>query len=419
MSILDVMNGIRSNGSTEYQSYIPLATRTNIASVANPILTYSLVQNEFLNSMINKVAMTIVRKKLLTNPLAPLKKGEMVLGQDIEEIHVNRAKGKTFNASGADLLARETPDVAVMYHRLTRKDMYKVTVSREQLTSAIVSWEGVESLLNYIVSTMYDGDSDDEFILMKNLMSDAVVRDEVVTSKMPFLRDANGAVVSASALALVEGFKNASSYMTFAGSNFNKFHLVNAGAEPRRLKTEIDEQVIIMRADIANTIDVNVLASAFNMSKADFLANRVIVDNFGSATNVLAFLCDKDFFQVYDKLRTTEEFRNPEGLYWNYFYHIWQVVSYSLLVNAIAFVTEPLALTIAPTVTTSSTAVAGVAEKGATVSVYLNGVLKETVTANASTGAYSVVITAQPAKTVVKVVASLYGETAVKEQTIA
>ena len=419
MSILDVMNGIRANGSAEYQSYIPLATRTNIATVANPILTYSLVQNEFLNSMINKVAMTIVRRKLLTNPLAPLKKGEMALGQDIEEIHVNRAKGKTFDASGADLLARETPDVAVMYHRLTRKDMYKVTVSREQLTSAFVSWEGVESLLNYIVSTMYDGDSDDEFILMKNLMADAVVRDEVVTSKMPFLRDANGAVVSASALALVEGFKNASSYMTFAGSNFNKFHLVNAGAEPRRLKTEIDEQVIIMRADIANTIDVNVLASAFNMSKADFLANRVIVDNFGSATNVLAFLCDKDFFQVYDKLRTTEEFRNPEGLYWNYFYHIWQVVSYSLLVNAIAFVTEPLALTIAPTVTTSSTAVAGVAEKGATVSVYLNGVLKETVTANASTGAYSVTITAQPAKTVVKVVASRYGETAVKEQTIA
>ena len=250
-------------------------------------------------------------------------------------------------------------------------------------------------------------------------MSDAIVRDEVVTSKMPFLRDANGAVVSASALALVEGFKNASSYMTFAGSNFNKFHLVNEGAEPRRLKTEIGEQVIIMRADIANTIDVNVLASAFNMSKADFLANRVIVDNFGSATNVLAFLCDKDFFQVYDKLRTTEEFRNPEGLYWNYFYHIWQVVSYSLLVNAIAFVTEPLALTIAPTVTTSSIAVAGVSEKGATVSVYLNGVLKETVTANASTGAYSVTITAQPAKTMVKVVASLYGETAVKEQTIA
>ena len=419
MSILDVMNGIRANGSAEYQSYIPLATRTNIATVANPILTYSLVQNEFLNSMINKVAMTIVRKKLLTNPLAPLKKGEMALGQDIEEIHVNRAKGKTFNASGADLLARETPDVAVMYHRLTRKDMYKVTVSREQLTSAFVSWEGVESLLNYIVSTMYDGDSDDEFILMKNLMADAVVRDEVVKSKMPFLRDANGAVVSASALALVEGFKNASSYMSFAGSNFNKFHLVNAGAEPRRLKTEIDEQVIIMRADIANTIDVNVLASAFNMSKADFLANRVIVDNFGSATNVLAFLCDKDFFQVYDKLRTTEEFRNPEGLYWNYFYHIWQVVSYSLLVNAIAFVTEPLALTIAPTVTTSSIAVAGVSEKGASVSVYLNGVLKETVVANASTGAYSVTITAQPAKTVVKVVASRYGETAVKEQTIA
>ena len=419
MSIIDVMNGIRVNGSAEYQTYIPLATRTNIATIANPILTYSVVQNEFLNAMINKVAMTIIRKKLLTNPLAALKKGEMSLGQDIEELHVNRAKGKTFDSTGADLLSRETPDVAVMYHRLTRKDMYKVTVSREQLTSAFTAWEGVETLLNYIVSTMYDGDSDDEFILMKSLMSDAVINDEVVTSKMPFLRDASGAVVQASANSLVEGFKNASSYMSFAGSNFNKYHIVNAGATPRRLKTEIDEQVIVLRADIANTIDVNVLASAFNMSKADFLANRVIVDNFGSATNVMAFLCDKDFFQVYDKLRTTEEFRNPEGLYWNYFYHVWQVVSYSLLVNAIAFVTEPLALTITPTITSSSTAVAGVTEKGASVEVYVNNVLAGTKIANASTGAYSVSISARTAGTVIKVVTSIFGETATKSVTIA
>lgn len=419
MSIIDVVNAIRVNGTAEYQNYIPLATRTNIATVANPILTYSNVQNEFLNALINKVAITIIRKKLLTNPLAPLKKGEMPLGQDVEEIQVNRAVGKSFDATGATLLNRETPDVVSMYHRLTRQDMYKVTVSREQLTSAFHSWEGLESLLNYIVSTMYDGDSDDEFILMKNLMADSITRDEVVTSKMPFLRDASGNVVSSASLAMVEGFKNASSYMTFAGSNFNKYHIVNSGASPRRIKTEIDEQVIIMRADVANTIDVNVLASAFNMSKADFLANRVIVDNFGTASNVTAFLCDKDFFQVYDKLRTTEEFRNAEGLYWNYFYHVWQVMSYSLLVNAIAFVTEPLALTITPTLTTSSEAVAGVTEKSANVVVKVNGVVKGTVTANASTGAYSVSITGLKKDDVVQVETSIFGEVGFKTQTIA
>lgn len=354
-SLIAILNGIRANGSEDYQNYVPLATRTNLEEVGSPIIEYKTVENEFLNNIINKVAMTIVRHKLLSNPLAPLKKGEMPLGMDIEEMHVNRARATTFDPTGAGLLARKTPDVAVMYHRLNRQDEYQVTVSRDQLRQAFTSWDNLQKLLDGIVSSMYDGDSDDEFILMKNLMSDAIANDHIVTTKLPYLRDVDGKVDQVASYSVVETFKNASSYFQFAGSSFNKFHVVNPGQEPRRLKTELEDQIIIIRADLANTIDVNVLANAFNMSKAEFLANRVIVDNFGAMQNVGAFLCDKDFFQVYDQLRTTEEFWNPKGLYWNYFYHVWQVVSYSLLTNAIAFLFEDIVASVTkvtPTVAT-------------------------------------------------------------------
>lgn len=418
INLVELMNTILGNGSAEYQNYVPVATRANIATVANPILTYQTVQNEFLNALVNKIAMTIVRRKMLTNPLAPLKKGDMALGQDIEEVHVNRAKATTFDPTGAGLLTRSIPDVAVMYHRLNRRDEYDVTISKEQLKTAFTSWDNLQRLLDGIVSSMYDGDSDDEYILMKNLMSDAVTQSHIVTATLPYIRDASGANVAGATTKVVEELKNASAYMGFAGSNFNKYHLVNAGATPRRLKTENADQILIIRADLANSIDVNVLASAFNLDKAQFLANRVIVDNFGAASSVGAFLCDKDFFQVYDNLRSTEEFFNPKGLYWNYFYHVWQTVSYSLLVNAIAFTFTPIELAVTA-VDSDDVAVTGTATKSATVTVEdETGTVLGSTTADASTGAYSVTIEAQDVDTVLTVKASLYGEVTVKTVTV-
>ena len=47
--IINVVNTILSNGSTEYKNRVPIATRSNIADVANPLLTYTTIQNEFFN----------------------------------------------------------------------------------------------------------------------------------------------------------------------------------------------------------------------------------------------------------------------------------------------------------------------------------------------------------------------------------
>ena len=419
INLVTLMNSILANGSAEYQNYVPLATRTNITTVGNPILTYQTVQNEFLNALINKIALTIVRRKMLSNPLAPLKKGEIPLGDGVEEIQVNRANATAFDPTGAGLLNRTLPDVAVMYHRLNRRDEYDVTISKEQLKSAFTSWDNLNRLLEGIIASMYDGDSDDEYILMKNLMADAVNNNHIVTATLPYLKTVDGTAVAGAGSILVEQLKNASSYMSFAGSNFNKYHIVNPGTTPRRLKTEVQDQILILRADIANSIDVNVLANAFNLSKTEFLANRVIVDNFGAADSVAGFLCDKDFFQVYDNLRDTQEFFNPKGLYWNYFYHVWQTVSYSLLTNAIAFSFTPITLAVTP-LNSAAVAVAGTATKGAKITVVRksDGVVLGTADANATTGVYSVTIAKQDADTVLKVEAAAFGEAKTVEVTV-
>ena len=78
------------------------------------------------------------------------------------------------------------------------------------------------------------------------------------------------------------------------------------------------------------------------MDKTNFLGHITVIDNFAS-TGLEAVLIDESFFMVYDTLQKMETIRNPQGLYWNYYYHIWQVLSTSRFANAVAFVSGEVA----------------------------------------------------------------------------
>src|SRR5699024_3398178 len=67
------------------------------------------------------------------------------------------------------------------------------------------------------------------------------------------------------------------------------------------------------------------------------LGNITVIDGFAS-TGLEAVLIDKDFYMVYDQLHRMRTIYNPEGLYWQYNYHVWQVLSVSRFANAVAFV---------------------------------------------------------------------------------
>jgi uncharacterized protein YjdB len=100
----------------------------------------------------------------------------------------------------------------------------------------------------------------------------------------------------------------------------------------------MDDLYIIMDADLNAEVDVDVLAKAFNMDRTTFLGHSLVIDGFAS-TGLKAVMVDKNFFMVYDQLLKMETVRNSKGLYWNYFLHVWQVLSASRFANAVAFVT--------------------------------------------------------------------------------
>ena len=274
--------------------------------------------------------MTIVRNRTLKNPLSVLKKGGIPLGKDIQEIITNLTSAEKFDAEGTELLKRNKADVKAIYHRMNRQDQYTVTITRQQLQTAFISYSALQNLLDSIVNTLYSSDNYDEFILMKNLFASAINEnkilnlgvDDILTNPKDF----------------VKNVRTCSSNMVFPSISFNSYNKVNSSNEKKLITwTPKENQILILRSDVETEIDIEVLAVAFNMSKTDLLTRTLVVDSFGSASDTYGILCDSSFIQVYDNLQELTNFYNPKGLYYNYYWNHWQTYSMSLFANAVAF----------------------------------------------------------------------------------
>ena len=332
-NMVNVMNVILQNASDSYRSRVPEATQNNITELGSAIMGYSATQNEFLDALVNKIAMTIVYNKTFRNPLAVLKKGGVPLGKNIEEIYTNPINGEVYDPSGATLLNKNIPDTKAIYHSMNRQGKYKATVSKSQLITAFTSWSKLEELLNSIVNAIYSGDNLEEFLLMKELFATAIAGGKLKTIDVDSVND------TASAKSLVKAIRTVGQSMMFPTTAYNSYYDVNkeTDAKPVITWTPLENQVLILRNDISVEVDVELLANAFNVSYTDLKQRTLIVDSFGTNVNCGAVLCDESFVQVRDHLTQMETFHNGEALYDNYIYHHWQSYSLSLFANAVAF----------------------------------------------------------------------------------
>lgn len=332
MDIINILNTIRANATSAYQTQVPVATATNIEAVGNPIISYTALGNEMLSALVNKICMTKVSNMVIKNPLAILKKGNVPLGTDIEDIFTNPSMGKTFDGKSTDLLTVVTPDTKVAYYRMNRKDKFPVTVSTEMLMKAFTSYANFELLVSSIINSLYSGDNYAEFLLMKQLMIDAIKGGLVKTHSVTQVTD------KTTAESFIKAVQTDSTLMGLPSTTFNSYAQVNtADTKPVITWTPKEKQVFIVDAGILANVNVDVLATAFNMDKASFMARTIPIDTFGATVGVHGMLCDEAWFQVYDNLQKMETFHNGDNLTDKYIWHHWQTYSAGLFCNAVAF----------------------------------------------------------------------------------
>ncbi len=335
MNLQELLNTIRDNASQTYQDRIPEATRNNIQDIQEVIAdpNNAVVTNEFASALLNMIIKQVIISKFFSDPLKALKKGTKPLGDTVEEIYVNFIKAKQYDPTGAELLTRELPDVKAIYHRMNRQDKYKVTISPEQLYKAFSSYDKLGSFIQNIINTLYNSSELDEFVLMKQILKQAIDNNamKVVGIPDPLLSKANGEE-------FIKAVKTVSGGMEFPSTEYNAY-LTSQDTDTVPITTfsKKNEQILIIDNATNVSLAVDVLASTFNMTVSEFNDTRKIVIDAFPDPDIRACLVDEMFFQVYDDLVTFRDFENGEGLYRNYYLHVWQTLSYSTLVNAVAF----------------------------------------------------------------------------------
>lgn len=350
---VDILNAIRNSATQNYKDYVPVATKDaqSIKEIGAIIMDYPALQNEFLSALVNRIGRVMLTSKMYSNPIEMFKKGMLEFGETVEEIFVNIAKPFQFDPAVAEseVFKREIPDVRSAFHVMNYQKFYKATISDRELKQAFLSWDGVSNLIAKIVDAMYTGANYDEFLTMKYLLARHILDGHMTVQEIPAVSTANMKSITAD-------IKGTSNKMTFMSPEYNI-----AGVQNFALK---DNQYLIMNAQFDATMDVEVLASAFNMDKVEFMGHRVMIDGFGNLDiarlNVLfaddpnyteissdelnalnaipAVIIDGDWFMVFDNLQEFTEQFNGQGLYWNYWYHVWKTFSVSPFANTALFV---------------------------------------------------------------------------------
>lgn len=319
----DVMNAVRNDASAQYQERIPELNDANFREFASGV-SIPVFFNEWHDALINRIGLTVLKNRAWENPLAFLKRGELGLGEVVQEIYVglidaHKWESYTTETDAGKLYKTEKPDTTAAYHVVNRMDVYEVSYNRAQIEKAFVSPNALEQFVLGIIERLYTSDMLDEYLYMKELLK---IYDERGLYHYVTI-DADGTFEE-----LITKVRAMSNKFTFMNDKFTGLGVMQHAPK--------DEQVILISADLDAAIDVTVLASAFNMNKTEFLARRIVLDDLGVEDGVLA-LVSRDWFMVYDKLREMRMLPNEQTLELKYFYHVHQVISTSLLENAVLF----------------------------------------------------------------------------------
>ena len=355
-STIDILNTIRANASAEYQGSVPVVTKaTDIPKVGEVLYGYPALANQFLSALVNRIALVRVKSAVFNNAYSQLKKGYLEFGETVEEVFVNICKAREFSAEKAESreLKRSLPDVRTAFHTMNYRVQYPITIQDEDLRMAFLSAEGVTDLIARIVDSVFTAAEYDEYLLFKYLLIKAISHGKIFPKAFDAADMKNAA----------KAFRSMSNQLTFMNTKYN-----DSGVHTT---TPREDQFIFMDSEFNASYDVDVLAAAFNMDRATFTGQLMLIDDWttfdndrfsdiiaGSdmiepvttdelalMANVKAVICDREWFQVYDNQSKMTEKYVASGEYWNYFYNVWKTVSSSPFSNAVVFVDDAVSVT--------------------------------------------------------------------------
>lgn len=350
------------NGGNDFQQRISEPSVHGINATMRDLFSPMNRQylNQFMDVLINKVAFTVVRGKRWENPLAVFEKRRIDYGATIEEVALKWIKAHSYRDDWGDredditnLLKISRPDGSVAYHSINRRDTYPISINEVELQDAFTSENGLNELIARIMELPANSDAYDTYRIMLQLLK--MYEDNWGFFKINLSAEPSDEATGKEFLRKV---RSIAGKLAFPSSLYNALTVqdIPTFANPSEL-------VLLTTPDVQATLDVDTLASVFQLDKAELKYRTITVDEF-PIPGAVALLTTEDFFVVHDKVYMTTSFYNPQTLTTNYYLHHISVNSVSPFVPAVLFTTD--AGTVTPTVTQAVTGITLAAAGGAT-----------------------------------------------------
>lgn len=345
------LNEIRNTliqDNTLYQTQIPLVDDYTSSQVYGQSLLNlpSDLRNRFIQSLVNRIAYTRFMMDYFENPLRELAGDDLPLGAIGQEIYVNPARGRVYDINDfAGLLAKYESDIKAEYTEINFDVQYPVTIIRKELEKAFVSWGDFESFLMGISTSLYNGAYIDDYKYTKRLITNAYRGNAVQMEVVSFA----GATPTADELkSLTARLRQAYLDFMVPSTKYNAWKKVGGYGRSIVSWSKPENIVVFVSNAMASILDVEVLANAFNMNKADLMGKVYYVEDFDlvgedgtvefDGSNIIALIADKRWFKIREKDMFMDEFYNANNRSWQSYLNVIKAFNFSLFANALMLV---------------------------------------------------------------------------------
>ena len=304
--------------------------------------SFQATANQFLEALVNKIVYQKVDKMEFTNPFKKFEGYAVKYGDTIENIFTELPVGYAFDKDATDPFTKVIPSVKVLYAVINYEMQYCVTVQDSLLRRAVLSEYGLMNLVNYILNTLGDRKSIDEYQAVIYMLNNA----DIYAGGFETL-DVSAASTDTEKYKMVtQKIIDVVTDFALPSPDNNKLGVMNA--------TKKSDVVLVIKQEILNHINLDFLAGVFNLEKVDLVNNIIGVRSFkvvkpGDTTAVppeeaaavgedLAFvILDKRGFDIHPALEDSGMIYNPRGKYTNHFTNDWKIIAYKYYFNARAY----------------------------------------------------------------------------------
>lgn len=289
---------------------------------------FTIVKQEFLNSVINKIGRQEFSDMAYQNPLKQFKGSFVENASAIEEIFVEKIEDTDYDPDGQGVLDRVKPTVYTQYHTNKVTHGYKVSIQDFLVKEGFRSNSGVEQVANHIIQSLHNGAELDEFNdIIDTIKALVDAKKETNTITVTEVTD------EASGNAFIKAIKKVIPKMGEYSTNYSD----------KNTFTPSGNLILFLDSDVNVELDVENLANTFNLSKKELNdTTKIVIPNFTEKMggNVIGLLCDKRCIKVHPTYYNIESIRNTRGKFTNYDLVTETLLSYTTWYQFVVFEVE-------------------------------------------------------------------------------